>query len=240
MADDSVERAQALIELGRADEARGLLAQLLAVEPNDVEALVALALAQSDDDPQASLATARQVLSLEPENIQGLLLCADACLDLNRVKEAIEYSRLAVAEAPWLAASHAALAQSLGRRARRPKEAREAAKRAIELNPEESIGYIAAGNIEMARANWKKAERWYRKALEVDPSDRTAQINLVTAQESRGKISPAFSEAAALLRLDPRDRYALDVLHETVYTTLVHLLWVATALLLVVAIVRDG
>ena len=129
-----------------------------------------------------------------------------------------------MAEAPWLAAAHASLAQSLGRRRGRQEEAVQAARRAIELDPEEPIGYIAAGNIEMARAEWKEAERWYRKALEVDPSDRTAQVNLVTAQESSGRISPAFSEAAALLRLDPRDQHALAVLHETVYTTLVHLL----------------
>jgi tetratricopeptide (TPR) repeat protein len=235
----SVERARALLDLGRTDEARAMLARILAVEPSDVEALVVLSLAQADE-PRASLETARRVLSLDPENLQGLLLCADACLELNRVNEAVEYARAAVEEAPWLAAAHASLAQSLGRRRGRQDEAVQAARRAIELDPEEPIGYIAAGNIEMARAEWKEAERWYRKALEVDPSDRTAQVNLVTAQESSGRISPAFSEAAALLRLDPRDQYALSVLHETVYTTLVHLLWVATLLLFVVAVVRAG
>ena len=237
--EQSIERARALIELGRSDQARVMLSRILALEPDNAEALLALSLAQADDEPKSSLDTAQRVLAIEPGNLLALLLCADACLELHRVNDAERYARFAVAEAPWLAASHAALAQALGRRRGRYEEARGSAERAIELDPQEALGYVAAGNIEMARGEWEQAKRWYRKALDVDPSDRLAQINLVTAQESHGQISPAFSEAAVLLRLDPRDKLALDVLDETVYTTLVHLLWIATLLLFVALGIRS-
>ena len=240
MAEQSLERARALIELGRSDEARVMLGRILALEPEDAEALLALSLAEADDEPRSSLETARRVLALEPENLQALLLCVDACHELNRVKEAEHYARLAVSEAPWLGAAHAGLAQALGRRRGRGryKEAKETAQRAIELDPQGAFGYVAAGNVEMAHGEWKEAERWYRKALDVDPSDRNAQINLVTAQESRGRISPALTEAVALLQTDPHDKYALEVLHETVYTTVVHLLWIAAVFLIVAAVIR--
>jgi len=233
MEEQSVERARALIDLGRADRARIILTGILAVEPEHVEALLVLSLAQADDEPRASLENAQRVLSIEPENLLALLLCADACLELNRVTDAERYARLALDKSPWLGAAHAVLAQALGRRGGRYEESRQSAQRAIELDPENAIGYVAAGYIEMARAEWSEADRWFRKALEVDPSDRTAQVNLVTAQEGRGRISPAFNEAAVLLRIDPRDKDALQVLHETVYTTLVHLLWISTLLFVI-------
>ena len=216
-----------------------MLARLLAVEPNDVEALRMLSLAQSDDDPAGSYESAQRVLSLDPSDVQALLLCADACLGCTG-----STTRCATPGSPWprrrgwrrrmqhwRRRSGVAVAATT-----RP---RQAARRAIELDPEQAIGYIAAGNIEIARGEWHEAERWYRKALEVDPSDNTAQVNLVTAHESSGRISPAFSEATALLRLDPSDRWALKVLHETVYTTLVHLLWVATVILFVAAVITS-
>jgi predicted Zn-dependent protease len=238
---DAVARAETLLELGRPAEARAALAPLLAKEPENVEALVVLAEAQAAvADPRGALDTARRVLALEPDHLQALQLASAACLDLDDVGEAIRLAREAVAQAPWFSGSHALLAQALGRRARGRGEALEAARRAIELEPSDAVGYVAAGNVEMAHGRWMKAETWYRRGLEVEPHDSVARINLARAQESRGVLSPAFRGATSVLGIDPQDADALAALDEIVYTTVVHLLWVVVPLLWIVGYLRAG
>jgi tetratricopeptide (TPR) repeat protein len=93
--------------------------------------------------------------------------------------------------APWLPIPHAALAEArTGRRVRRD-EALESAKRAIELDPDETLGYSVAGTVEMAYGNWKEAEGWYRRALEVDPGhpDRAGEHGV---RQGTGELGPAL------------------------------------------------
>ena len=97
---------------------------------------------------------------------------------------------------------------------------------------------MAAGNVELGHANWKRAEGWYRRALELEPYNRAAQLNLVVAQEAGGKIAPAFVDVGALLRFDPRDEEARSRIDELVYTTLVHLQWLAGVLAIVAIGIR--
>jgi predicted Zn-dependent protease len=237
----TVARAETLLELGRSSEARAALASLLAVEPENVEALVVLAEIQAaEGDPRGSRATAQRVLALEPDHLQALQLAAAACLDLDDVGEGIRLAREAVARAPWFSGSHALLAQAVGRRARGRAEALQAAERAIEFEPNDPIGYVAAGNVEMAHGKWKKAETWYRRALEVEPHNAVARTNLARAQESRGALSPAFRGTTSVLAVDPQDADALEALEETVYTTVVHLLWAVVPLLWLVGALRAG
>ena len=140
--------------------------------------------------------------------------------------------------APWWASAHAVHADALARRPWKRGDALAAARRAIELDPDSVVGYVAAGNVELGHGKWRKAERWYRQALQIDPHDRAARLNLVVAQESGGKIAPALVDARAMLRFDPRDPDARDRLDEVVYTTLVHLQWIVVALAIVALVVR--
>ena len=84
----------------------------------------------------------------------------------------------------------------------------------MEIDPTSVVGYVAAGNVELGHANWRKAEGWYRRALELEPHNRAAQLNLVVAQEAGGRIAPAFVDAGALLRFDPRDADARSRIDE--------------------------
>ncbi len=108
----------------------------------------------------------------------------------------------------------------------------------MEIDPTSVVGYVAAGNVELGHANWRKAEGWYRRALELEPHNRAAQLNLVVAQEAGGRIAPAFVDAGALLRFDPRDADARSRIDELVYTTLVHLQWIAAVLAIVALGIR--
>lgn len=240
MSEEAIERAEVLVGLGRPEEAATLLTGALAADPDDVELLVALAEAQLGYDEEAAFETAFEALVRDPECVPALVIAAASCFDRNRPKESAEYARRAVELAPWLATAHAMYGMAVGRRARGRKEGLAAAKRAIELAPGETVGYVAAGTVEMAHAEWKSAIKWLEKALQLDPHERIAQVNLVTAREAAGRLTPALVEAAAILRVDPRDEDARHALDETVYTTLVHLLWIAAALLVVLSLVLQG
>ena len=103
----------------------------------------------------------------------------------------------------------------------------EAAERALELDPHECSGLIARGNVELGLGNWKEAERWYRQTLEIEPHNRPAQLNLATVQEAAGKAAPALLTMDGVVRFDPADRDARQHLDAVVYTTLVHVQWIA-------------
>ena len=238
MSKEIIERADLLDEVGRKDEAIALLLAVLASEPENVEALISLSSVYLDTDLKKALETAERAMAIDPYDIRPVLHAAGASLDLNRVSDGIMYARRAVEDAPWLAPAHALLAIGLCRRRKTREEAMKEAARAIELEPNLALGYNAAGTVELAAGNWKAAAGWFRKALEVEPHDTTAQANLVTAQEADGRLAPAFADAHALLAVDPRDEHGLEVLNETVYTTLVHLLWIAAILLWIVGAAR--
>jgi len=122
-------------------------------------------------------------------------------------------------------------------RSRRPRgrgEAMQAAKRAIELAPEEGVGYFAAGAVELHAGHWRRSAKWFERALEIDPHDQTARINHAIAKQGAGDVAAALGGVDALLRFDPTDEDARETLDDVVYTTLVHLLWVVLVLLYVV------
>lgn len=118
------------------------------------------------------------------------------------------------------------------------KEGLSAARTAIELGPDDPIGLIAAGDVELSSGRFRHAARRYEEALALDPNDRVAQLNLAQARKARGHLGSAFGEVDALLELDPQDEAARSILDEVVYTTLVHLTWVALVLLWIVGGVR--
>jgi tetratricopeptide (TPR) repeat protein len=236
--DAAAERAQTLIELGRTDEAAAILNQALATEPEDAWLLDLLAQAQLESAPVQARETAQRLIAVTPESERGHLLLAIAAGELDSGREGEAHARAAVDRAPLSANAHAVLAQALVNRKRKLREARRHAERSIELAPEAALGYVTAGNVELRRGRGRKAERWYRRALEVDPTDRAAQVNMAITRNARGNLAHAFGDADAILRLNPNDESARRVLDNIVYTTLLHLQWVMLAAYLLAAILR--
>ena len=233
-------RAQTLIELDRHDEAVPLLLQALASDPDDTWLLDLLAQAQLQVDPAAALATSRKLIALEPDDHRGHLLAALAARKSAGARDAERHARQAVELAPHSPNAHVVLAQTLVDRKRKLREAMRHAKEAVELAPHDAMGYLTAGNVELRRGHGRQADVWYRRALDLDPTDQTAAANLALTHSVRGRPAEALAEASALLRVDPQDEWARHVLHDAVYTTLVHLQWVALVIAFVAAIARVG
>jgi superkiller protein 3 len=232
-ATDTARRAAALRAAGRSDDAILLLRKALATAPDDEDLLEQLARAQLDTDTAAAHETALRLVAIAPQSPDAHYVAALAAIGRGHSKKGLEHAENAVALAPWWAPAHAIHAEALARRARKQKQALAAAERAIELDPHSLPGYIAAGNAELARAGWREAETWFRRALELDPHNRVAQGNLVIAHEAAGRLAPAFADTSALLRFDPRDADAREQLDELVRTTLVHVQWLVVVLAMV-------
>jgi tetratricopeptide (TPR) repeat protein len=234
-------RAEALLEVDRHAEAVPLLERALAAAPDDEWLLDLLAQAQLVVDPQAALETAGRLAQVDPQSHRGPLLTALAYGRLGDQWRRVESARRAVVQAPWHPAVQAYYAQSLvGRRGNALKEARAAAATAIELAPEDSIGYVTAGNVELGRGRVKEAEAYYRRALEVDPTSADAQAKVALIHGVQGRLNHAYGDVESLLRVDPRDPVARVVLDETIYATLVHLQWIVIAVAFLVGILKDG
>jgi Flp pilus assembly protein TadD len=227
-----IQRARLLEGAGRQHEGITLLTQELAADPWDPALLQALASAQIDVDRDAAGETAMRLLAVQPENPTAHLLAAVALLDGDS-KQALVHADKAVALAPDSARAHLIRAEALHRRGK-VGAARVSAGKAIELAPHDAATYNTAGNVELAARRWKDADTFYREALELSPHDRSAQLNLVITQKRLGRIGSAFADSDALLRLDPGDPVARKQLDDVVYTTLLHLQWIAVVLAFIV------
>jgi tetratricopeptide (TPR) repeat protein len=231
---ETVARAEALLDAGRPEQAIELLSKELATAPDDVPMLQTLARAQLEVDPKAAVLSAQQLISLDPEEHHGHLYAALAYDELGNRSQALEHARAAARIAPDDLSVVMTYAIVVSRKTFGRKEGMRAAKHAMALAPDDAAGYIAAGAVELHSGRWRRAARWFERALEIDPHDQMARINLAVAKQGAGNVAAALGGVDGLLRFDPNDKDARDVLDDVVYTTLVHLLWVVLVLLYVV------
>lgn len=238
MSGELAARAQALLDAGRPHQAIEVASQGLASDPEDGRMLRVLAHAQLHVDPAGALRTAGVLTGLEPHDEDGHYLASLAHDELGHRKEAVESARRAMAIAPDDPHVLMAFAITRSRRPRGRREGMAAARRAIEIAPDDSAGYIAAGAVELHAGHWRRSAKWFQRALQIDPHDPMAQINLAIAKQGAGDVASALGGTEALLRFDPTDEEARETLDEVVYTTLVHLLWIVTVSVYVMAAVR--
>lgn len=84
------------------------------------------------------------------------------------------------------------------------RQAREAVQRALELDPSLAEAYAVSGAIEAVDTNdWAAAERAYRHALALNPSDPVAHHWYSLLLCIRGRASEAVAEARLAYALDP-------------------------------------
>jgi serine/threonine-protein kinase len=127
-------------------------------------------------------------------------------------ERALALYREAARREPTSASAHAGIAQSLlgvaGTGAMPGPEAyaqaRDSVRRALELDPKLAEAYAVSGAIEAVDSNdWSAAEAFYRRALELNPSDPVAHHWLSLLLCIRGRSAEAVSEARLAYAADP-------------------------------------
>ena len=126
-------------------------------------------------------------------------------------KKAIEHLKDALAKNPENARIHAALAQTytaVNTYYSSPTEvmplARDAAQRALALDPELAIAHVTLGNVHLLFDwDWPAAEREYRKALEINPNLPEANLGFATYLGTLGRFDEAIARVTQAYRFDP-------------------------------------
>jgi tetratricopeptide (TPR) repeat protein len=98
-----------------------------------------------------------------------------------------------------------------------PDQAREAYRRALEIEPDHGAALVNLGRLLHAAGAPGVAEAHYRRALEIQPADATAAFNLGVVLEDQGRLDEAVEAYERAARIDPRSadaHYNAALLHE--------------------------
>jgi tetratricopeptide (TPR) repeat protein len=216
--EDTLDRARALAESGRVDDAIRLLEGRVRTDPLAPElALLAQLQAASGALPQ-SASTLRRVLELSPEQ-DGLRVTLGAILfELRRFDEAARELEAALARNGNSPRAHYYLA-AVHRGLRRPDLAERSAERAIELSPppvrapldaRELAPSVAARHLlaEIRFEEGMEVESLLREVLAVEPDHPSARYLLARSLQGRGQAEEA---AVELRRFDAIKRSELHL-----------------------------
>ncbi len=201
-------RVEALLALGRNDEAVALMAKLPARDTPDVEFLRlrgrALRAAGRVFDAEASF---REALSVSPHEAGILADLSTTLVGQRRHRDALPYAREAVALRPEVAAYQALLgfvAESL----ELSEEARRALTQARELAPSDAEAHTVFGYHALRTGLLDEAQAAFGAALGADPRRAEPVRGLARVALARGDWELARTRWIEALRADPKQRDA--------------------------------
>jgi tetratricopeptide (TPR) repeat protein len=202
-ADSYVQRAELLAELGRYDEAAAEVGFALALEPDNLRALLTLArIRLAAGDAARALEAADAAVAAAPQLFHPLVLRGYALVDLRRFPEAAAVADRILALGPDDAYAQRSAAAILGE-ARNGQQALNAAWRAVELDPEEPQAHLVLGLVAARMELFDLAERAYREALRLDPELAEAQHNIGVIRLEQRRYAEALEHLANAAALAP-------------------------------------
>ncbi len=200
----------------RLAEARGLIERALALDPNNVEAIVGAARTESafawshmSDDRAARLAAAEalalKALSLAPEKAPGHVCLGIVRIYTNRVAQGIAELERALAIDRNLADAHAyiGIAKCFVGRA---KETDNHVHEALRLSPRDTFAYLWRTYLGVAKVFLGEDEEsvtQLRRAIEINRSFHPAHFYLAAALAGLGRLDEARVAAKEGLSIDP-------------------------------------
>ncbi|MGK5630140.1 tetratricopeptide repeat protein [Streptomyces sp. URMC 123] len=238
-----VVRAEALVDLGRYEDAKGTLATRLQEDPEDVRALLELArchLAAGEGD-RAVEATDRAV-ALAPEDYATLEMRARALRKVGRMAETGAALREAIRLDPHRWRPYAALAEIQpwlpdGDRQQGVRFGQEA----VRLAPEEPSAYESLYKAAMLAAEHDLARRTLEALRRLDPTNALAVVlQTDDAAKSPGvKAAEAADLYADALTTVPNSPWLKGALDDVTYRLLRGTRWIALFCLLAAGVLID-
>jgi TolB-like protein/class 3 adenylate cyclase len=197
-------------------QARGCFERALALDPNNVEALVGLASVDAQrgafflaDDRSTRLAAAEstlaKVLSLAPNHAMGHYLTGLVAIFSNRAAEGIAECERALALDRNLAIAHG-LIGGAKYFSGRGKETEAHIRQAFRLSPLDTNAYAWlawAGNAKSQLGADEEAAVWYRRGIEANRNFAGGHFFLAGALGLLGRLDEARAAAQAGLVVDP-------------------------------------
>jgi len=206
--DATLQRAETLIDLDRGAEAEVMVRGLIAQRPDDAAALRLLTQALiAQDRHDEALPIAKRAVAADPDHEQGHRLLAIVFVERHDYRGALGAALEAVRLAPHLWHTHYVLgmARRIGPHHDDPAKALAAAHRAIELAPHESNPHNLAGICYSDMDQPDHAERAYREAIRLDPTNAMALNNLGALGINQGRLSRGTKFLTNALSVQPQD-----------------------------------
>ncbi|MFF8290733.1 tetratricopeptide repeat protein [Streptomyces sp. NPDC016309] len=235
----TLDRAEALYDLERYEQAAALAAQHLAQHPDDAPALALLARCRRHlGDRGEALRLADEALRADPELPSAWFLRADLLAHGPaggpQWAAAEDAARRGLALVPWHWSGYHVLGTILSRSGHpaRRREAYALALRSVELGPEEDATHFLLGLTAYQLKDYRTAERAYENALRLNPESSEAHNNLSLLHLRRRwyrrgawtRAAEGFVDSAAL---DLEDREARFNLETMAWGTAAGARWVA-------------
>jgi predicted TPR repeat methyltransferase len=216
-----LELAKQHLSAGRLAEAESICRQILAVHPQQAEALHSLGIIHyhlgnalyERGQLEDAIGAYRQALALRPDFVEAFNNLAGALQQQGHTDEAITAWRRALALRPDIATIHNNLGNAL-RSSGQLAEAVNAFHRATELEPGMAAAHYYLGQALRDQGQADGAIAAYQRALQLDPGYAEAHASLGTVLQQHGRLREATAAYQAAVRLRPESadfRYLLDV-----------------------------
>lgn len=182
-----VARASVLVDLGRYDEAAGVLVRILAADPADGQAWCLLAAARLGAGRyREAVAAASRAITLVPDDDRPYRLASTAQRHLGNISAAVAAASEACKLAPHEWRAYICLAQAQLATEVDFIAAERAAVSALRLAPFEPDAHFTAGQVSYAQERWKAARAHQERALSLDPTHSGALNELGLIRLHRG------------------------------------------------------
>ncbi|MEV0432895.1 tetratricopeptide repeat protein [Nocardia sp. NPDC050413] len=223
----ALERARVALEIGRAEEARGILGAVLVQAPDDPEVLVALGnTAFALDDPQEALRWAGRAIGADPELPEAQMLAAMCAAMLGEWGRAREHSETVLRLLPHEPASLLLAAWTIAfGPAGDSDRAAVLVGKAVELAPDDAGVHCSAAEIYERLGDFDGTRRHVGAGLLLDPTH--TDLLRMQAQLEFGGVEGGRQSAVATLRgvlaQAPTDSKAKRLLAEVHWRALMRL-----------------
>ncbi|GIE36442.1 hypothetical protein Ait01nite_094870 [Actinoplanes italicus] len=235
----AAERARALADVGRLEQAERAVRDGLVETPSDAELLALLAgLRRLQGDSPAALEFADAAVAVAPGQAVMYIERAECLLMLGRTAEALDSAREAVRLGPDRPEPHRSLARCLTL-LRQHDAAREAAGRAVTIAPQAVENLITLAEVERHAGRPSAARQATARALAEDPENPDGRWMMAVLDAHRLRVGEAMRGLRGLAADHP-DRYGAPVLSWPVRGLLVSLTVGLVVGLPVVAVLAAG
>ncbi|GAA1921188.1 tetratricopeptide repeat protein [Nocardioides hwasunensis] len=216
--DHLLERASALLELGRPADAEHAALEALAADPTSAPAFVVLTRALDGQRRfDEAVGAGRSAVAADPDLADAYVALAWALVGDGRADDAVAVAGSAVALEPHEPACHHALGWALlSSSPPRHQEAHDAAARAIELEPGATPAYSVLGLALAGLGRRREGRKVLREGLRINPHDPYLHNNLAKIDLDRGlrigRTGRHLSAAAGAIPQEPVVHRNLDTL----------------------------
>jgi len=188
------------IALSRNDKEAALAAyneMVKALPKHPQTRLVEAQLATSNRDFAKARGLCLELLKIAPDNVDLLVLGANAELELNGGSTAVTMLQKAVYLAPESSQARTGLARAY-LRSGQPKRVLQVLEPNLIRNPNDVTSLTLGAESELQAGNPDRAEILFRRALKAKPGDATIRTALAMAQMSQGRTAVAISDLQAV------------------------------------------